>query len=64
MELSCVVEMKEVGAVGGVSIETAAWHAPAAKLGDLIAIKRAGSLHSLAWRWLSEAYPGLCEANY
>jgi len=64
MEHSCIVEMKEVGAEGGISFEDAAWHTAEPQLGSLIAIKLPGFLHSLAWRWLSEAYPGLCESNY
>lgn len=64
IERACIVEMKEVGANGGISIEEANWHAPDAQLGDLVAIRLPGYLHSLAWRWLSEAYPGLSEATY
>ena len=64
IERGCVVEMVEVGANGGISIEDATWHSPNAKLGDVIAIKLPGYFHSLAWRWLSEAYPALCETNY
>ena len=64
MEKACIVEMKEIGAEGGISIEKASWHSPQAQLGDLVAIKLPGFLHSLAWRWLSEAYPALSDTSY
>lgn len=64
MEQACIVEMKEIGAEGGISIEEATWHSPQAQLGDLVAIKLPGFLHSLAWRWLSEAYPALSDTSY
>ena len=64
IEQSRIVEMKEVGAAGGISIEEAAWHAPDAQLGQLVPLKVSGYLHSPAWRWLSEAYPGLCATHY
>ena len=64
IEQSRIVEMKEVGAEGGISIEEASWHAPDAQLGQLVAVQVSGYLHSSAWRWLSEAYPGLCATNY
>jgi hypothetical protein len=63
MERGTVLEMKEVGAVGGISIEDAAWHDPETLLGDLVAVPVEGYVHGLAWRWLSEAYPGLCDSN-
>ena len=62
-EHASIVFMKEVGADGGISIEEAAWHSTAPTLGDLIAIPVVTYQHSLAWRWLSEAYPGLQEPS-
>ena len=52
-----VVEMLEVGV--GLSLEDARWHAEDPKVGDAVAVPVSGLLHCLAWRWLSEAYPGL-----
>lgn len=52
-----IVEMVEVGE--GVSLEQAQWHVEDPKIGDTIPVPVTGFLHSLAWRWLSEAYPGL-----
>ena len=54
-------EHEEVGADGGLTLEEAAWLDPEAQLGDLVSVPIDGYLHSLGWRWLSEAYPGLAE---
>ena len=35
-----------------------------AQPGDVIGVGVEGSVHTLAWRWLSEAYPGLAEPDY
>lgn len=61
---SCIVEIKEVGDIQGISLEEAQWHDQSAQVGDTISVPIAGSVHSLAWRWLSEAYPGLAEAEH
>jgi len=63
-EQNCIVEMREIGAEGGISVEEARWHIPDASIGDLIATKLPGFLHSLAWRWLSEAYPALNDTRF
>lgn len=52
-----VVEMIEVGT--GMTIEAARWHTEDPKPGDAVAVPVSGLLHCLAWRWLSDAYPGL-----
>lgn len=55
-----IVEMVEVGV--GISLEEAEWIVDEPKPGDLVPRPLAGQPHVLAWRWLSEAYPGLCES--
>lgn len=57
-----VVELVEVGE--SISVEEAAWHADAPAVGDVVAVPVKGMLHCLAWRWLSEAYPGIAEAEH
>jgi hypothetical protein len=59
-----IVELREVGAADGISLQDACWHADNPKPGDVIAVDVPGSAHSLAWRWLSEAYPGLAETDW
>ena len=56
-----VVELKEVGQ--GISIEDASWHDEAANPGDTVAVPVEGYLCIPAWRWLSEAHPGLAEVR-
>lgn len=56
-----IVVMKEVGGEG-LSLEAASWHADNPQPGDLVPLPvDSQSLHTLAWRWLSECYPGLAE---
>jgi len=57
-----VVELLEVGE--GISLEDAAWHAEEPEPGDVVSVPVKGMLHCLAWRWLSEAYPGIAEAEH
>lgn len=58
-----IVELLEVG--DGITPEDAAWHADDPQLGDVIRVPVTGSmLHCLVWRWLSEAYPGIAEAEH
>ena len=57
-----VVERVEVG--NALSLEEAAWHSEDAKEGDEISIPVQSYLHTLVWRWLSEAYPGIAEAEH
>lgn len=59
-ERAHVVELREVGSED-MDLETARWHADNPVEGELIALPIADGVHTLAWRWLSEAYPGLCE---
>ncbi len=59
-----IVELKEVGSADGISLADAAWHADDPAAGDVIPVPVEGSVHTLAWRWLSEAYPGLAEAEH
>ena len=56
-----VVELLEVG--DGISLEDARWHADDPAVGQVIAVPVPGTPHCLVWRWLSEAYPGLCEVD-
>ncbi len=57
-----VVELLEVGE--GIPLDDARWHAADPQPGDVIAVPVRGTPHCLAWRWLSEAYPGLAEAEH
>lgn len=59
-----IVELREVGAPDGISLADAAWHADNPEAGDVIAVPVEGHLHTLSWRWLSEAYPGLAEIDF
>lgn len=56
-----IVALKEVGSADGISRDDALWHAEDPETGDvvLIPVDHAHHVHTLAWRWLSEAYPGL-----
>lgn len=63
-EVGQIVELKEVGATDGISLADAAWHSEDPQAGDVIPVPVEGSVHTLAWRWLSEAYPGLAEPDY
>ena len=60
-----IVEMLEVGVPGGISLEQASARHPEARPGDAVAmpIDNSAHIHCLAWRWLSEAYPGLAESH-
>ncbi len=57
-----VVELLEVGE--SISLDDAAWHADDPEVGDVVSVPVKGMLHCLAWRWLSEAYPGIAEAEH
>jgi len=56
-----IVEVREVDAPGGITQSEATWHAENPEPGDAVGLPIQDSLHLLAWCWLSEAYPGLCE---
>ncbi|MBT3218160.1 MAG: hypothetical protein HN348_03645 [Proteobacteria bacterium] len=59
-----IVEFREIGEPGGITVEEAAWHTDEPESGEVVALPVEGEyLHTLAWRWLSEAYPGLAEVN-
>lgn len=58
-----VVEVREVGAPGGISLDEAAFHAPEARLGDVVAVPVPPPVHLIAWRWLSEAWPALADTR-
>ncbi len=58
---ACVVELKEVGSEGGLTMEEANWLAEDPHHGDVISVPTTTNHHILAWRWLKEAYPGLIE---
>lgn len=60
-----IVEMKEVGSPDGIDLESARWHVEDPHLGDVIAVPVHNNhhIHTLAWRWLNEAYPGLAETH-
>ena len=54
-----IVVMKEVGATMGLSLEDANWLSENPHVGDVIPVPAVGQPHLIAWRWLTEAYPGL-----
>jgi len=54
-----IVVMKEVGATLGLTIEDASWLTENPHIGDVIPVPAVGQPHLIAWRWLTEAYPGL-----
>lgn len=54
-----IVELREVGTPNGIPLNEALRLDEAATLGSLVSVPIATYLHSLGWRWLSEAYPGL-----
>ena len=56
-----VVELKEVDQPGGISLEDAAFLVEDPKPGDVVTIPLEGHPHVVAWRWLSEAFPGLVD---
>ena len=59
-----IVELREVGAPDGISLADAGWHTDDPEVGDVVAVAIEGWVHSLVWRWLSEAYPGLAEFDH
>jgi hypothetical protein len=56
-----IVEMVEVGGPCGISIAEASWIVETPKPGDVVPQPVEGHFHILAWRWLSDAHPGLAE---
>lgn len=58
---ACIVEVLEVDAPDGISVEDAAWHAEDPAPGDGVGVPLTGQVHMLAWAWLSDAFPGLAE---
>lgn len=57
-----VVDMLEVGE--GISLEHAQFLVEGAAPGDLVPVPVSEPVHILLWRWLSEAWPGLAEAEH
>ncbi len=57
-----IVELVEVGE--SIPLDAARWHTDDPNIGDVIGVPVQGWLHSLVWRWLSEAYPGIAEAEH
>jgi len=49
----------------GIPMTLARVHDPEARVGDAmtVPVDNAAHIHTLAWRWLSEAYPGLAESH-
>ncbi len=66
MQRSRIVQLREVGEAGGISLEEARWHAEDPQVGDVLAVAVDGAMHmhSLTWRWLAEAYPGIAEGAH
>lgn len=56
-----VVELKEIDQPGGISLEDAAFLVEDPAPGDVVTVEVPGQLHVIAWRWLSEAFPGLTD---
>ena len=59
-----VVELRDVGGPDGIPVEEARWHRDDLRTGDVVAVPVEGFVHTLVWRWLSEAYPGIAEAEH
>ena len=58
-----IVELKEVGAADGIGLEEAAWHIDNPTEGTVVGLPIEGSnMHTLAWRWLCDTYPGIAES--
>ncbi len=60
--LERVVELLDVGEQ--VSVEQARAFEEDAVTGDVVQQPVEGPIHILLWRWLSEAYPGVCEPDH
>jgi hypothetical protein len=60
--LERVVELLDVGEQ--VSVERARELVTGAEQGDVVQQPVEGPVHLLLWRWLSEAYPGVCEPDH
>lgn len=56
-----VVELVEVGAPGGMAVEDAKWLDERVVTGDAVSSPAQGPVHVLAWRFVSQAWPGLAE---
>jgi hypothetical protein len=58
-----IVELKEVGTEDGIGIDEAAWHIDNPVEGATVGLPVEGtSIHTLAWRWLTDTYPGIAES--
>lgn len=58
-EHGAIVDLREVGSPGGLTVEEATVLQPDAELGDPVAVPVHGTVHILAYRWLSTAFPSL-----
>lgn len=56
-----IVELKEVGGPTGMPVEEAAFLLEDPETGDVAVVEVHDDLHLVAWRWLSEAHPGLAD---
>lgn len=58
-----IVELKEVGGAHGIALEEAAWHVDNPTEGSVVGLPIEGAnMHTLAWRWLCDTYPGIAES--
>jgi len=66
MQTQRIVQLREIGEDGGLSVEEAKWHTEDPQVGDVVPVPVGGSvhIHSLTWRWLAEAYPGIAEGAH
>lgn len=56
-----IVELREVGGPTGLPAEEAAFLLEDPETGDVACLECHENLHIVAWRWLSEAHPGLTD---
>lgn len=59
-----IVQLIDVGEPDGISLEEARALVGAPQPGETVPVPVRGFVHTLAWRWLSEAYPGIAEASH
>ena len=59
-----IVEVIEVGGPSGLSLSDARRMSGEAEIGEEVVVPVEGHLHTLAWRWFSESYPGVAESQH